>query len=452
VNMTDVAIIGAGPYGLSLAAHLRRYGLDFRIFGQPMEFWNKIAQSANHRYLKSFGFGTNIYTPEEGYSFAEYCQERGLESFEPCPISDFANYGIWVQQNIIPNVERSDVTKVARINDFYRLVLSSGEELFAKRVVVATGLTSFAVLPPELAHLPNHLVTHTAEISSFKCMRDRAVCVVGAGQSALEAAMLLHETGARPHIIARGPQIAWNKRVSHRRAWWHKLRSPISGLGTGPKAWLLTTFPSAVHYAPTKWRVRFVKGHLPAEGAWWLRGYVERDVPISLNCTLISAKEKGGRVVVSIHDLLNGNLEFVCDHIIAGTGFKVNVDHLSFLDVDLRASVRRIENAPKLDRHFESSVRGLFFVGPSSALSFGPLFRFVVGASYAAPFLSTHLASKKTIGPRARTCNLMKNTPIIGTGKTKSGEAVDLILSSNVTTKVCGVSKRRGFAWTISNE
>ena len=425
MNMTDVAIIGAGPYGLSLAAHLRRYRLDFRIFGQPMEFWHKIAQGASHRYLKSFGFGTNIYTPEEGYSFADYCLERGLESFEPCAISDFANYGIWVQQNIIPTVERSDVTKVSRIKDGYHLTLSSGQELFAKRVVVATGLTSFAVIPPELAHLPNHLVTHTAEIGNFKYMGDRDVCVVGAGQSAMEAAMLLHETGARPHVIARGPQIAWNKRVSQRRAWWHKLRSPISGLGTGPKAWLLTTFPSAVHYAPARWRVRFVERHLPAEGAWWLRGYVERDVPISLNCTLIGAKEKGGRVVVSIRDLLNGNREFLCDHIVAGTGFRVDVDRLSFLDADLRASVRRIKNAPKLDRHFESSVRGLFFVGPSSALSFGPLFRFVVGASYAAPFLSAHLASKKLDWfPSAHVRLHEKHSQA-----KKSGEGVNLIPS-----------------------
>ena len=123
MSMTDVAIVGAGPYGLSLAAHLRRHGVDFRIFGQPMQFWLQIAQGANNRYLKSFGLGTNIYTPEEGYSFVNYCLQRGLESFEPCAMGDFANYGIWVQQHAVPDVEPTEVIDISHTQDGYEVTL-----------------------------------------------------------------------------------------------------------------------------------------------------------------------------------------------------------------------------------------------------------------------------------------------------------------------------------------
>ena len=404
VSTTDVAIIGAGPYGLSLGAHLRHRGVDHRIFGHPMQFWRQIAQGANNRYLKSFGCGTNIYTPEPSYSFVEYCRKRGVESFEPCAISDFANYGVWVQENAIPNVQRADVVDVSPVQGGgYRMTLTSGERFFSKQVVIAVGVASYAHLPPELAHLPKHLLNHTSEVGKFDTLRGREVCVVGAGQSALETTMLLNQAGARPHLLVRGNQVAWNKRIPERRTLWRRLRSPISGVGTGPKAWLLTTFPGAIHHAPEKWRVEFVNRHLGAEGAWWLRDLVEDKVPRDLNCTVIAAREKGDRVALLVQDPVHGKRELEFDHVIAGTGFKVDIDRLSFLSDELRSPMRRIGRAPKLDHNFESSVPGIFFLGPTSALSFGPLFRFVAGASYAAPSLATHLAKKRSVSGSART-------------------------------------------------
>ena len=41
-HSTEVAIIGAGPYGLSLAAHLQGAAIPFRIFGSPMDSWRKL--------------------------------------------------------------------------------------------------------------------------------------------------------------------------------------------------------------------------------------------------------------------------------------------------------------------------------------------------------------------------------------------------------------------------
>src|SRR5262245_5722925 len=105
-GVVDVAIVGAGPYGLSLGAHLKDKGIAFRIFGQPMQAWQNMPRGM---FLKSLGFATNVFTPYRNLGFVSYCEERGLESFEPCSIADFARYGVWVQEQLLPEVERVDV-------------------------------------------------------------------------------------------------------------------------------------------------------------------------------------------------------------------------------------------------------------------------------------------------------------------------------------------------------
>ena len=52
--ISDCLIVGAGPYGLSLAAHMRKAGTDFRIVGDPMAPWRTSMLSDMH--LKSEGF------------------------------------------------------------------------------------------------------------------------------------------------------------------------------------------------------------------------------------------------------------------------------------------------------------------------------------------------------------------------------------------------------------
>ena len=276
-----VAIIGAGPYGLSLAAHLAARNVEHRIFGRPMQFWSDIAEAGGERYLKSYCFGTNISTPTAGYSFADYSEPRGLETFEPCSMGDFTAYGLWFQQRNVPWVEPVEVELVDRLPHGFAVTLADGQCFVADHVVIATGLTGFAYIPPVIASLPRALATHTSGITSFAAFKGCEVAVIGAGQSALEAAALLHEAGAKPQLLVRENSILWQNRVSLKRSFWRKLRSPISGLGTGPKAWALTHFPGVMHRVPATWRTRFVKNHLPAEGAWWLRDRVENRLPVS---------------------------------------------------------------------------------------------------------------------------------------------------------------------------
>jgi FAD-dependent urate hydroxylase len=391
----NIAIIGAGPYGLSLAAHLRHRGVEFRAFGQPMQFWFDIAGAGRERYLKSFCFATNIYTPGNGLSFVSYCEARGLEAFEPCAILDFAKYGIWVQKQTVPEVEHLlGVRGVSRVADGFRLTLSDGESISARNVIVATGLAYFASLPPILARLPEQLVRHSSMVSDYEIYRDRDVCVIGAGQSALEAAALLREAGARPYLLVQGSKVNWMSRLPQSRSLWQKFRSPVTGLGTGLKSWFLTHFPGGAHSAPDAWRLLLNRRHLPPEGAWWLRDRVDGKVPTCFDATVIEAREKNGRIALRVSEPVKGERTLVFDHVIAGTGFEADVDRITFLASELRASLCRIERSPRLDRNFESSIPGLFFTGPSSVASFGPLFRFVIGASYTAPSLARVLAQR----------------------------------------------------------
>ena len=400
MNTTTVAIIGAGPYGLSLAAHLAARSIEHRIFGSPMLFWSHIAEAGGDRYLKSYCFGTNISTPTRGYSFADYSEPRGLETFEPCSIGDFADYGRWFQKTNVPWAEANDVAHLARQSGGFAVTLAGGERFRSSDVVIATGLSYFAHVPSPLSRLGAHLVTHTSRIKRFADFRGCDVAVIGGGQSALEAAALLHEFGARPQLLVRERSVLWQSRVSRSRSLWRRLRSPISGLGAGPKAWALTRFPGAMHRFPAAWRTSFVKNHLPPEGAWWLRDRVENRMPIHTETIVGEARETDGRAALRLRSKNHGGeRELVVDHVIAGTGYDISVERLEFLEQGLRDEIRRYECAPALNAAFESSTPRLRFIGPASAMSFGPLFRFVVGADYTARIVSSVLASRGRSAP-----------------------------------------------------
>jgi cation diffusion facilitator CzcD-associated flavoprotein CzcO len=75
--MIEVAIVGAGPYGLSIAAHLRGLGIPFRIFGRPMDSW--VSHMPKGSCLKSDGFASNIYDPNSEFTLEKYCSEQGIE-------------------------------------------------------------------------------------------------------------------------------------------------------------------------------------------------------------------------------------------------------------------------------------------------------------------------------------------------------------------------------------
>ncbi len=388
----DVAVVGAGAYGLSVAAQLKAQGVSFRLFGKPMQTWLPMPRSL---CLKSLGFATSIAVPEPGHDFPGWLASKGLETLEPISYADFTEYGLSVQARFVPEAESVNVTELERRGPLYDVTLDSGERVQARRVVVATGLHHLQRMPEELAALPKELASHSFGQYDYHRFAGKPVAVIGAGQSALEVAVLLHEAGAQVRLLSREPPIFYGRTPANRPLL-RRLTSPLTVLGEGRKHWVLQHFPWAVHYAPEGRRVRLARDYLGPSGAWWLRDRFVGKVPVVSPARLLSAKEVGGQAVVRLHLAGEGERTETFAHLVCGSGFQHDVRRLPFLGPALRAGLALVAGqAPRLNRHFESSWDGLYFVGPLSAYSFGPLFRFVCGAAYTAPLVARHLAGRQ---------------------------------------------------------
>jgi cation diffusion facilitator CzcD-associated flavoprotein CzcO len=353
-----------------------------------MKFWRSMPAGIN---LKSFAHATSVYAPARGHSFPEWCRERGLEDFEPCTMASFASYGMWMQERFVPGLEPIEVAQVAVSGDRFAITLANEERLHARRVVFATGLSHQAHMPAVLRELPHELVTHTSEHADYGRFRGQEVVIVGAGASAIEAGALVHEAGGRPQILVREGRAIFHDRLDIHRPFIERLRKPISVLGPGKKNRLLEELPFLLHLVPRRQRVRFVKNYLGPAAPWWIADRVQGLVPIWPKTHVIGAERRSDRIRLTIREEGRGERTIDADHVIAGTGYASNIDRLPFLDDGFRRRVRRTERAPTLSFNFESSIKGAYFIGPVAALSFGPLFRFVAGAKYAAPVVARHI-------------------------------------------------------------
>ena len=204
----DVAIIGAGPYGLSAAATLRTIkGLEVRVFGEPMSFWDQNMPVG--MFLRSAWTATHIADPNSLLTLEAFQAATNRHFFTPVPLDEFVQYGLWYQRQAAPDVDRRRVIRVETDPAGFRLHLDDGEALGSRRVVIAAGIGSFAQRPPEFDHLPRALATHTSEHWDLQKFAGKRVLVVGGGQSALESGALLHEAHAEVEIVSKASRIHW---------------------------------------------------------------------------------------------------------------------------------------------------------------------------------------------------------------------------------------------------
>jgi thioredoxin reductase len=386
---TDVAIIGAGPYGLSLAAHLRARGVKYRIFGEAMRFWLNMPVGVN---LKSLAFATNIAVPKRGYSFPNWCRQHGLEDFEPCTMQSFSAYGLEMQKQFVPDVEEVLVTNVSLRAGGFELALSSGERLHSRKVVVCTGLSGLAQIPDVLRELGPDRMRHTFDISDYSEFRNKTVAVIGAGASAIEAGALVREAGGCSEVFVRGQEAVFHGRTPRVRPLWESIKNPMTVFGPGRDNWILQQLPLIVYMLPRERRTRFVKRYLGPASPWWIKDRVLGKVPIHVRHEVVEVGNANQRLQLKMRDGEGSLRNVEVDFVIAGTGYDVNVSRLKFLDPEISDRIHRTERAPTLDINFESSVPDLHFTGPLSFMCFGPLFRFVTGAEVTARKLARRLS------------------------------------------------------------
>ncbi|MYT21979.1 NAD(P)-binding domain-containing protein [Streptomyces sp. SID7760] len=385
--MNDLVVVGAGPYGLSIAAHAAAAGLGVRVLGRPMASWRDHMPAG--MYLKSEPWSSNLSAPGGRHTLAAYCAGRGraAEHGSPLPIDVFSSYGMWFARHAVPEVEEVTVTEVCPQGDGFLVRTAEGPPLPARTVALAVGVMPFVHLPEPLRELPPGHCSHSSGHRDLSRFAGREVAVIGAGQAALETAALLAENGARPCLVARRSRLNWNTVPQPlERPLLRALREPHSGLGTGWRSWAWSELPWAVRRLPAPTRERIAATALGPAGAWWLRDRFERSVPVLLGHRLHRAAAVGERTRLGLTTASGESVVLDVAHVVAATGFTPHLGRLELLDARLRAVLDTVGDGgtPELSAGFESSWPGLFFAGLLTAPSFGPSMRFVHGAGFTA--------------------------------------------------------------------
>ena len=382
----DVTIIGAGPYGMSAAAYLRAAGVETRVFGEPMAFWENRMPAG--MFLRSNWGASHIADPESKVTLDAYRLSTGNHLSAPIPLERFVDYGHWYQRQLVPDVDKCKVSTVDADGRNFRVTLARGETFTSRRVVLATGIGNFVWRPAEFDAVPPELASHSSEHRDLSRFNGHRVVVIGGGQSALESAALLHEAGAEVEVIARRTVLNWvglHYRLHH----------------LGPISWLLysdrdvgpagisriVSVPRLFRVLPRKLQDRAAYRAIRPAGSGWLRPRLS-EVPITLGRKVLSATPMGSRLRLTLND----GTDRLVDHAILATGFRVDISRYEFLPERLRTRLQTVNGYPVLQRGLESSIPGLHFLGKPAAWSFGPLLCFVSGTEFAAKELARFVA------------------------------------------------------------
>lgn len=388
----EVAVIGAGPYGLGVAAHLKAAKIETRVFGEAMSFWQR--HMPKQMLLRSSLTASDLSDAGGAFSLRAYADLHGIKLSYPVSIETFIAYGKWFQEHAVNNLDTRKVERVETDGGAFRLHLADGDSVTARRVVIAMGLANQEFKPAAFAGIEKDLVSHACDHDDLARFSGKRVAVVGRGQSACESAAILNDVGAEVELISRGP-LHWlgmeSASVNQTKdlIWYmHKMMSTKSGVGPFPFN-QLAEFPGIVRMLPQGLRDAFNKRCLRPGSTGWVRPRFE-GVTVRAGRTILGAKASAGGVSVQLDEGSS-----VVDHVLLATGYHIDCAKLGLFGPSLLGQIKQDDDAPVLTAGFESSVPGLHFVGASAVKSYGPLMRFVAGSDYAARHLTKVMLSKR---------------------------------------------------------
>lgn len=376
---TDVLIIGAGPFGICLAAHVQQLGLEYLMVGKPMEFWKKNMPAG--MYLRS---ACDWHLDVSGvYTIERYLEEQGLKpaDVEPLSLDFYLAYVQWfLEQTQLKNLPEY-VQQLSRDEggDFIAR-LEDGTQIRAKQVAMAIGFKYFVNLPADLlALLPEGRYAHTCDFVDLQQMRDKACLILGGRQSAFEWAALLAEAGARDiHLAYRHDTPAF---VEADWSWVNKI---IDGMADNPGWYRNLSEAEKKEVGHRLW----AEGRLKLEP--WLKNRITMDhVHLWPNTQVASsAILPDGTLELQ----LDSSRQIRVDQIILATGYKAAIENVPFLKTGNLLSQLEVENGfPRLDETFQSNIPGLFITSLPAGQDFGPFFGFTVAVRLSAKLIGEGL-------------------------------------------------------------
>ena len=375
--MIEAVVIGCGPYGLAASAFLREAGVETKVFGEPMGFWrNQMPEGMN---LRSAWYACNIADPANLFTLNAFLSSRRESLTIPVPRRTFLDYSEWFRSHWVPDLDQRRVLQITPNCESMHVQLADGEDIRARRVIVAAGIAQFANRPTQLAALPAALVSHSSDHKDLAIFKGNQVAVIGGGQSAIESAALLREAGAEVEVIMRAPRIRWLRGSAEfrlRMGRFRRLLYPPTDVGP-PGLSQIVARPPLFRLLPARLRNSIAYRSVRPSAAPWLKDRLD-GVKITTSCEVTSAVGDGDRLCINLTD---GSYRVV-DHVMLATGYSVDVSRYPFLSPQILSSLDCVGGYPRLNDGFESSVRGLHFLGAPSVASFGPLTRFVSGTEF----------------------------------------------------------------------
>ncbi len=369
IERAPLVVIGAGPYGLAIAATALRQGVEPIVLGERMMFWRRnmprgmLLRSGPEWHLDSLG----ILTLEA------YLAELNLtpEDVHPIPVEVFIDYADWFVDAVGLELRAGMVTGIERTHEGVRVRLDDGSLIDTEMAVATPGAAPFANIPEEITEsLPATSYDHTCGLIDFATLAGKRVLIVGGRQSAFEwAALIGEQTDAEIHIVHRHdpPRFAPSD--------WGFVE-PLVESTVSVRGW----YRSLSHLEQEQITERhFLEGRLKLE-PWLPERLAKKTITRWPNRNIERWQVRpGGEIEARLTD----DDTVLADHVLLATGYRVDVMKVPYL-CGLADELETADGFPVLDEDSQTSVSGLYITGQAAVRDFGAFFGFVGAARAAA--------------------------------------------------------------------